>query len=379
MRSSSLSRSTGGIRLSSLGILLALAGLVPNPASAATYYQLNLGSYTKFSSDPVAHDTTFYESVPSVYDAELRCAGLATARRASPFTRITSSTQSINHIGSSTTSAAQASTDDFLITGPAGPTSVAGTLYFRVAAILDFEGGYPGPDPFFIEESHFYFSVIAAQVYQEYGGYTHANSASYSGGYGPLASTTGSSFDVVFPLNGTFPVGTPFSVELNAQAGGGTQLEAANSPASISADGGGVNPWANRLGLWLGDDTGHVMDLPPGYTVSSPDWGVTNGTTAVADELVDVTRMRVRAAPNPFTTGTQISFAVASAGRHQLVVVDLAGRVVRTLHSGWSAPGWHQASWDGRDASGQPAPLGIYFAVLGGAQGMVSHRVVLVR
>lgn len=50
----------------------------------------------------------------------------------------------------------------------------------------------------------------------------------------------------------------------------------------------------------------------------------------------------------------------AAAGRAVAVVRDAAGNEVRRLPVDVSAPGRHEASWDGRDALGQPAAPGIY-------------------
>ena len=365
-----------------LGALLVVAGpaIAPQSAVATTAYQLNLGPYYEAASDPVVHDTTFIESNPGVLESTIRCAGLATVRRASPFSGIVTTSTAVNNGGSSTwNSYAQAASDDFLITGPAGPTSVTGTLYYRVAANLSQQGGFPGPASFFIQESHFYFSVlISGGVIQAMGGYTESNNSSFTGGYGELAAVTQPSFDLVLPLTGSFPVGTPFSIQLGATAGGGTALDVTNSPASIEADGGALRPWANRLGIFLGDESGHVMDLPAGYSVSSPDWGVTGGTVAVDDEPVP-SAMRVLAAPNPFAAATRVSFVVPAAGHHRLAVVDLSGRIVRTLHSGWIPPGAHEASWDGLDATSRPAPTGVYFVTLSGPRGSVARRLARIR
>jgi hypothetical protein len=372
-----LRRSACRAFLAALCLLRAVVALSPRPAAATTNYQLNLGNTTVSSPNPLGRDTTFFESGPGGFESTLRCAGLAKAGRASPFTGISTAWPGVNNSGSSTSSIAHASTDDFLITGPSGP-SVTGTMYFRAAANLAFQGGYPGPKPSFIEQAHFYFSVIAAQVNQEYGGYTHSNSVGFSGGYGPLAGSTDPSFDVVFPITGSFPVGSTFSVQMHAEAGGNTSLDNTNTPASIVADGGGVVPFTNRLGLWLGDSNGHLMDLPAGFSVASPSWDVNGGNTAVGDEPLGTFGMRVHAAPNPFTAESHISYAVAVDGHHDLAIFDLSGRLVRVLHSGWKPAGWHAATWDGRDSENRPADLGVYFAVLSGAHGTVSQRLVYI-
>jgi flagellar hook assembly protein FlgD len=43
-------------------------------------------------------------------------------------------------------------------------------------------------------------------------------------------------------------------------------------------------------------------------------------------------------------------------------VLDVAGRRVRTIHSGSASAGPLMLTWDGRDASGRETPAGLYFA-----------------
>ena len=71
-----------------------------------------------------------------------------------------------------------------------------------------------------------------------------------------------------------------------------------------------------------------------------------------------------RLGPNPFHGSTEIAFALLTAGRVDLVVHDLAGRAVRTLASSTMSAGPHALVWDGRDASGQRVPAGVYFVRL---------------
>jgi len=65
--------------------------------------------------------------------------------------------------------------------------------------------------------------------------------------------------------------------------------------------------------------------------------------------------------PNPFNPRTTISFSVARSGPVSLKVYDIAGRVVRTFHSGEVlAPGAHEAVWAGRNDQGGGVAAGVY-------------------
>lgn len=85
------------------------------------------------------------------------------------------------------------------------------------------------------------------------------------------------------------------------------------------------------------------------------------------------------ASPNPFNPSTSISF---SLGRSQLVelrVVDVAGRVVRTLVHKTMEAGPHRVAWDGTDQRGAQVASGVYFALLRGEEGGSSRKMVLLK
>jgi flagellar hook assembly protein FlgD len=67
------------------------------------------------------------------------------------------------------------------------------------------------------------------------------------------------------------------------------------------------------------------------------------------------------ARPNPFNPKTVISYELPQTSQVQLVIYDVAGRVVRTLVDGQRPAGSHGAEWDGRDDGGRPVGSGIYF------------------
>ncbi|MCK6621212.1 MAG: hypothetical protein HUU32_17390 [Calditrichaceae bacterium] len=64
--------------------------------------------------------------------------------------------------------------------------------------------------------------------------------------------------------------------------------------------------------------------------------------------------------PNPFNPATAISFQVSGAGEVELTVFNILGQKVRMLLAGQLPAGLHQAQWDGRDESGNPAAGGVY-------------------
>lgn len=83
--------------------------------------------------------------------------------------------------------------------------------------------------------------------------------------------------------------------------------------------------------------------------------------------------------PNPARGFARLDFSLASAAPTELVVLDLAGRRVRTLVSGTLEAGPHQATWDGLDEAGARLPAGLYFARLLAAGQQRQCRIALTR
>jgi hypothetical protein len=71
-----------------------------------------------------------------------------------------------------------------------------------------------------------------------------------------------------------------------------------------------------------------------------------------------------RGAPNPFLGRTSLDLALPFAGRVDLRVVDVSGRVIRTLVNGARPAGAERIVWDGRDRAGRRVAAGVYFARL---------------
>jgi hypothetical protein len=67
------------------------------------------------------------------------------------------------------------------------------------------------------------------------------------------------------------------------------------------------------------------------------------------------------AAPNPMRGEALLRFSTARAGRVQLTVHDLLGRVVVRLLNEFVPAGEHAVAWSARDADGRRVPTGLYF------------------
>jgi hypothetical protein len=83
--------------------------------------------------------------------------------------------------------------------------------------------------------------------------------------------------------------------------------------------------------------------------------------------------------PNPAGGSARLGFTLPYAMHARLFVVDLAGHVVRALLDAERPAGGQELAWDGRNARGQKATAGVYFAVLEANGQRLSRRIVWVR
>ena len=65
--------------------------------------------------------------------------------------------------------------------------------------------------------------------------------------------------------------------------------------------------------------------------------------------------------PNPFNPTTIIGVYLPTNEKAKLVVYNILGQKVITLHDGFLEAGAHEISWSGINQSGQQVSSGIYF------------------
>ena len=64
--------------------------------------------------------------------------------------------------------------------------------------------------------------------------------------------------------------------------------------------------------------------------------------------------------PNPFNPATKISYALPQTSQVQLKIYNLRGELVKTLHDGEQAAGYHFIEWDGTNNDGVKVATGMY-------------------
>ncbi|MBD3347640.1 MAG: hypothetical protein GF400_00395 [Candidatus Eisenbacteria bacterium] len=83
--------------------------------------------------------------------------------------------------------------------------------------------------------------------------------------------------------------------------------------------------------------------------------------------------------PNPFNPVTRIAFELPMRQEVEVVVYNVAGREVATLHEGELPAGRHTITWDGRTNGGGMAASGAYWYQLRTPDGETSRSMVLLK
>jgi hypothetical protein len=129
-------------------------------------------------------------------------------------------------------------------------------------------------------------------------------------------------------------------------------------------------------GSW--DRLVHVWDMPFSYNRLNVPWPTFQGNTlrdgvffslelvpAIDEDVPNVDLLVGSPYPNPFNPSTSVKLYVApgvsGSADLELGVYDIQGRLVRHLHSGLIASGWHTLVWDGQDDRGRGSASGLYF------------------
>jgi hypothetical protein len=84
-------------------------------------------------------------------------------------------------------------------------------------------------------------------------------------------------------------------------------------------------------------------------------------------------------APNPFRSDVRIDYTLPSPGRVRITIHDVSGRTIATLVDAAEAAGSHAAHWNGREASGRPAPAGLYVVRLDSGGATLTRRITRIR
>jgi hypothetical protein len=161
------------------------------------------------------------------------------------------------------------------------------------------------------------------------------------------------------------------SSNLTAYAWSGT----AHPSAFLGRVGDDAYPWGNNAVALTGHavagttSAGNVLLWSPQRNASSAVWPPPAASAGPA----------LAVSPNPFAPRVHLRFSLPAAGRAELTVHDLAGRLVRRLEAGDLPAGVHARIWNGHDGQGRPVASGTYVARLATVAGVETRKLVLVR
>lgn len=106
-------------------------------------------------------------------------------------------------------------------------------------------------------------------------------------------------------------------------------------------------------------------------------WNWMTPITITVDNLQNVTdnfnESSIFAYPNPLSQNVTINFSSSLGENYTLRIIDLNGRLLRSITGYGSSNSTNSLVWDGKNDAGQPLSKGIYFAVItiGGKENII--------
>ena len=83
--------------------------------------------------------------------------------------------------------------------------------------------------------------------------------------------------------------------------------------------------------------------------------------------------------PNPAAGQAHFRFGLPARAQVSLAVYDVLGRRVASVVDAERGPGWHNATWNGRNERGGRVGAGVYFVRFSAAGRTFNHRLVWLR
>lgn len=110
------------------------------------------------------------------------------------------------------------------------------------------------------------------------------------------------------------------------------------------------------------------------------DEAIDNGPDDAALSALGSRNVAIRAAyPNPFNPSITLELVQRAAGKVDVRIFDIRGRLVRDLYSGAQPAGGFKLGWDGLDDAGRRASSGAYFAHMRSPSGEDTKKILLVK
>lgn len=100
--------------------------------------------------------------------------------------------------------------------------------------------------------------------------------------------------------------------------------------------------------------------------------------SAVDPDPGQVATQLMPAWPSPSPGRTVLRYHLAEAADVEITIIDATGRLVRTLHRGWTESGAGTVTWNGRWADGRRVSPGTYFCRLKAGEEVQQQRLMIV-
>jgi predicted alpha/beta superfamily hydrolase len=101
--------------------------------------------------------------------------------------------------------------------------------------------------------------------------------------------------------------------------------------------------------------------------------------TTLAEKVSNESSVGLSLFPNPFNPDTAVRFFLPENQFVRLVVYDISGRRIRTLHTGYCPAGQQQILWDGKNGDGDTVSSGIYLIMLQNAEQTIVRKSIRMR
>jgi hypothetical protein len=198
----------------------------------------------------------------------------------------------------------------------------------------------------------------------------------------PDTVTTVGPFPVTVTVASTSAV-VDGSVKVKYGTGGVFDQEVVLTPTGNTNEWGGEIP-AQMAGMTF--DYYIIADNAATWRGASPRGAEYRHNSVYVNVPVDAVTDRGRATlslsllgANPVRGNAALNFSLSRTGSVRLSLIDVSGRVVRTLVDGSLSAGPHAASWNGRDDQGRSVPSGLYFAHLDAEGKSLVRRLLMVK
>ena len=104
-----------------------------------------------------------------------------------------------------------------------------------------------------------------------------------------------------------------------------------------------------------------------------------NGLSNQSTEFIPKDYALHPAYPNPFNPVTTIRYDIPQNEHVSLVIYDLMGRQVRTLHSGYQTSGYKSIQWDGTNNIQERVSAGVYLYMIQTSGYVKTRKLILLK